>query len=299
MRKFAIPAEVRAIDEERREITSLVSTETVDSYGEILLAEGADLDRYRKNPVVLWAHDQGQPPIGNASRIEAIGGEGIEAVTKFHQFTQVARDAWELYKAGIMKAWSVGFNYDWSGDESPWRYDSKLDAFVVIRWELYEYSAVPVPANADALTRAAGDGCDAAARVLRAAGLPDHPPTPEERLAADLQRAIGGLTGLRNYRRHCEKTDTDFPVEPDRLAEADALLREILGAPKAADTPPPPEPDPAVGDPSEEQVARALTAVVDGLTAVTAQIEALPQQMRTVATDAVAAERRRYIGGRR
>ncbi|MCG3177498.1 MAG: hypothetical protein MOGMAGMI_02472 [Candidatus Omnitrophica bacterium] len=283
--------EVREVNEDLREITAMVSTESKDSYSDILLATGCRLDRYEKNPVVLWGHDLNQPPVANCVSIEAQDGEGLLAVSRFHNLTERSRDTWELYRLGIMRGWSVGFLYLWENDEAPWRYDSTRDAFVVHAWELYEYSTVTVPANADALTRAAGEGLDAAARMLRAAGLPDHPPTPEERLQQDLQRALGGLTGLRNYRRHCEKNGKDFPVETDRLDEAEELLRELRGAPEPDDAPAPPETDPAVGDPSDVD----LTAVLNTLAEVREALS--PDKQRDAIRAGVADLRRSFIGG--
>jgi hypothetical protein len=289
--------DVREIDEERREITAMVSTETMDSYDTILLAAGCELDRYRRNPVVLFGHAMHEPPVGNCSRIEAMAGEGLLAVTRFHDITERARDTWELYRTGVMRGWSCGFLPVWRGDDSPYHWDEARAALVISPWELYEYSAVTVPSNADALTRAAQDGSDAAQRMLRAAGLPDHPQTPEERLQADLQRALGGLQGLRNYRRHCVKQGIEFPVESHRLAEADELLRELRGTSADDDAPAPPETHPAVGDPSEELVARALTTLAESMAGVTTQLQTLPEQVRQATADGIAAQRRKHIGG--
>lgn len=296
LQRLMTTLDVREVDEERREITAMVSTETVDTYDTVLLASGAVLDRFMRNPVVLFGHDMGQPPVGNAKSIEAIDGEGLLAVTRFHDITELARDTWEMYRQGVMRGWSVGFLPMWRDDVAPYRWDEERQALVVAPWELYEYSAVTVPSNADALTRAAGDGSDAAQRMLRAAGLPDHPQTPEERLQSDLQRALGGLQGLRNYHRHCVKQGIEFPVETHRLAEADDLLRELRGT-SEVDVPAPPETHPAVGDPSEELVARALTTLAETMAGVTTAMQSLPEQVRAVTQETIATERRKYIGG--
>ncbi len=48
-------AVVKAIGE--NQIEAIVATNSIDRHGEILEIDGVDLKQYKKNPVVLWAHD--------------------------------------------------------------------------------------------------------------------------------------------------------------------------------------------------------------------------------------------------
>lgn len=285
-----VEVEIKGIDEANREVTGLISTETVDRDGEMLIAGGADLVDYLKNPVVLWMHDQRLPAIGKCTDV-AVAGQGLQATTRFANH-QLAGDVWELYRGGFLKAFSVGFRIDWRGEGKPYEYDEAADAFVIKRWKLYEYSCVNVPSNPDALVKAAGAGHDAAARICQAYWPGELTKSPEERAAADIARAIGGLESLRNYHRHCLKQAKEFPVELERLAEANELLSELLG--KSLETAEA-EPNPPIGAPSDDELAEQTV------------LDALKSLREAVAEDAlhgaIRAElqelRRSYIGGRR
>ena len=144
--------EIKGINESERSITALVSTAARDRMGEVLLPEGADLKQFKKNPVVLFGHNYSQPPIGRAMWIKKTA-EGILSKVQFAT-TAFADEVYQLYKDGFMKAFSVGFLpkefSDGDGKKQPRRTYSK--------WELVEYSAVPVPANPEALSLAISKG---------------------------------------------------------------------------------------------------------------------------------------------
>ncbi|MHC4745028.1 MAG: hypothetical protein ACYS8Z_24185, partial [Planctomycetota bacterium] len=54
------------VDAEERTVTAVISTGAIDRDGEVLLPKGVVLEAYLKNPVVLWAHDYWDKPIGKA-----------------------------------------------------------------------------------------------------------------------------------------------------------------------------------------------------------------------------------------
>ena len=84
-----------------------VSTETPDRDNEVFRASGFELSNYRKNPVVLWAHDYSAPPIGKALWVKTVGDK-LKAKVKFAS-TQFAQEIKQLYEEGFLSAWSVGF----------------------------------------------------------------------------------------------------------------------------------------------------------------------------------------------
>ncbi|MHC4506617.1 MAG: hypothetical protein ACYTFI_25275, partial [Planctomycetota bacterium] len=47
-----------------RAVIAKISTVAVDRDGDVMLPSGADLSDYKKNPVVMFGHDQGAIPIG-------------------------------------------------------------------------------------------------------------------------------------------------------------------------------------------------------------------------------------------
>jgi hypothetical protein len=46
------------------EVERVVSTSGRDAEGDRMLSEGVELDRFRRNPVLLWGHDTYALPIG-------------------------------------------------------------------------------------------------------------------------------------------------------------------------------------------------------------------------------------------
>ena len=145
-------SEIKTIDEREGTLTAYVSTNTRDRMNEVLDPQGIDVSNFRKNPVVLWAHDYTAPPIGKAIWIKR-DGDGILSKVKFAN-TEFAQEIFQLYKEGFLKAFSVGFmpreTVDGDGEKEPRRTFKK--------WELLEYSAVPVPANPEALALAIQKG---------------------------------------------------------------------------------------------------------------------------------------------
>lgn len=203
-------------------IVAWVSAETVDRDGDLLLAAGARLDNYRRNPVVIWAHDYRLPPIGRATDLRVVPGEGVEASTEFAD-TPFAQEIAGLYRGKFLTAFSVGFIPTASGGPSR----EGQTGLTITEWELLEYSAVPVPANPDALAKAAvGGGSDAAALLLRLYYPEAKDATTAARAAADLRRLKGAAESLRNIFRH----DPDHPpFEPAELKAALASVEEVIG----------------------------------------------------------------------
>lgn len=137
--------------EEARVLEFTGSTEIIDRDGEILSADGWELKNYKKNPVILFAHDYRQPAVGKARRVWVQDGAlkfDVEfASAEVYPF---ADTLYKLYKGGFMKATSVGFRaIEWKWGETP---NEPRRTFM--KQELLELSLVPVPANPEALTSA-------------------------------------------------------------------------------------------------------------------------------------------------
>ncbi len=132
-------------------MTFVVSSEEVDRHGDVVAAQGWHLTAYRQNPVFLWAHDYTRPVIGRARSLWVEPGQ-LLAGMEFAP-TDFAREVAALYRSGYQQGVSVGFK--------PLRYEERRQegtgAFLGLRFleqELLEVSAVPVPANRQALRRA-------------------------------------------------------------------------------------------------------------------------------------------------
>ena len=152
--------EVKAVgNPEDRTLEFIGSTGHVDRYGDIIEPGGWDVKNYLKNPVFLWAHNYGAPPVGKAVKVK----KTADALVFQVQFATAEEYAfadtiYRLYLGGYLKATSVGFqdlerepiiDKKNEGRQTGWRY---------LKQELYELSAVPVPANPNALMNAVQKG---------------------------------------------------------------------------------------------------------------------------------------------
>lgn len=141
----------KAVDLDLGIFEAMISTEDVDRQGDIVRATGARLENYLKNPVVLWAHDYGEPPVARALSVEIIPGKGLKARFQFPEWGTSARadEVRRLWAAGFLNATSIGFQPITAqplGDRNDFWGPQEF-----VEWELLEFSIVPVPANQDAL----------------------------------------------------------------------------------------------------------------------------------------------------
>ena len=122
----------------------VISTADVDRAGETIDQNGWDLEFYKSNPVVLWAHDYSSLPIGVTEDIRVQDGK-LVAKGRFapEEANPLAQHVRRLYDLKIVRAASVGF--------IPREFDPN-DSRRITKAELLEFSLVPVPANPNALS---------------------------------------------------------------------------------------------------------------------------------------------------
>lgn len=242
--------EVKAEDanDEDRTIVARVSTSDRDRDGEIIEPNGIDVKDYQKNPVLLWAHQYDQPAIGKAlwSKTDDKG-----LVCKF-QFapTQFAEDIYQLYKGGYQKAFSIGF--------IPMEFDQKTKTHQ--KTSLLEVSAVPVPANqnalvmeayqkglikSDALKKELGVGDEPETQAIQEPAVPVEPVT---QVAPVETTTIDAPVGLRFILEPTKDAEPDAPAPAPislwDIISADDLKQFILQA-VAESSRKEPDPDPA------------------------------------------------------
>ncbi len=133
-----------------REIRIVATTGVIDRQGDIVDPLGVQLDNYKPNNVVLAGHDPSQP-IGNAW--PSIVNGRLEATVRFAPagVSAKADEFCGLYKSGVMKAVSIGFQ---PIESEPLAGGGRR----FTKWELLEISLVAVPANSEALVIARGYG---------------------------------------------------------------------------------------------------------------------------------------------
>lgn len=140
--------EIKAIDEDKREISGMASTPEPDRAGDIVEPLGAKFA-----PVIplLWQHRHDMP-IGEArlSQPTKAGIGFVASVAKIAEpgpLKDMVDMAWQAIKARLVKGTSIGFN--------PSAFDYMSEGGIRFReYEIYELSAVTVPANASATIQA-------------------------------------------------------------------------------------------------------------------------------------------------
>ena len=175
----AIALEVDDINTDTKELVVRISSDVVDRDGEVMLPSGMDDTNFKNNPVVLWAHNYDLPPIAK-SLWQKVKEREVLARPKFTTKSPFAMEIFDLYSDETMKAWSVGFMPASDGvremteDDVRSRPDWAGGRTIIQGWELWEFSAVPVPANPDALALAVKSGARRLPpQVLEAMTLPD------------------------------------------------------------------------------------------------------------------------------
>lgn len=180
-------------DPEERILEFIGSTSDVDRYGDVIEVEGWDFKHFMskgKGPF-LWAHDYKMPPVGVAKKVNN-SKEGLSFQVYFPTLEEIGPTwpanhptpdcIYRCYLNGLLKATSVGFRdferepiTDKEGKQSGWRFKKQ---------ELYELSAVPVPANPQAVIMALQKGVVSPEEVARLSGVPfDDGPGREDSTA--------------------------------------------------------------------------------------------------------------------
>jgi HK97 family phage major capsid protein/HK97 family phage prohead protease len=143
-KNFSIGAVVKNLGEGLLE--AVVASNRRDRHGEILDIQGLNISEYKKDPVVLWAHDYTQPPIGRAESIKKVGDKLITKIKFAINESEFARKIYALYKGKFLNAFSIGF------------IPLEIDGDTYTKSEMIEFSSVPIPANPDALALAMSKG---------------------------------------------------------------------------------------------------------------------------------------------
>jgi hypothetical protein len=160
IRKYYTLDPIKSIEETADGLTVdfVISTDTVDRVGDAVSADGWELDNYRKNPVILWAHDYSQMPVAR-SLSEQINAGKLASKAQFtpRELSEMGYMVGQMYAKGFMNAVSVGFKgLEWTFTNDKGR-PCGID---FSKQELLEYSTVPVPCNPEALIGAKSLGID-------------------------------------------------------------------------------------------------------------------------------------------
>jgi HK97 family phage prohead protease len=149
--KYKYYTNIKSIDEESRVVRFIASTEDVDRDNEKVLSTGWKLDSYKKNPVVLWAHNYTELPIGRADVWIDKDAKALMADITFAEMEQNSKadSVFKMVKSGVLNAVSVGFSPNMK--KAKFGQTEKEPSITFEEQELLEISVVPVPANRNAI----------------------------------------------------------------------------------------------------------------------------------------------------
>lgn len=230
--------EVRAAkDLGDRVLTFVCSTDGIKRDGNRVRNEANawDFGNFSKNPVMLWTHDYGSPdrpplpPIGSWVdwRVERTdSGSALVMSGKFanHDFADMI---YNLYLDGHMRAVSIGW--------TPLEYQEIVEDGRFVGWdftrnELLECSAVPIPADPDAIMIAAQRGLISEGNMDHfrnwtttsrgVAYVLDSRPAPTRSWAEDLWREVGVAAEAASAADAVERAPGDAPMEEPAGGEA-------------------------------------------------------------------------------
>ena len=158
LQKVQLDSEPKALEGDAapaRAIRFVVSRNTVDRDNDTIDQKGWNLDSFRKNPVVPFAHDYRSLPVAKAVDTSIEDGALIStAVFPTRDIYPFGDTVYQMIREGFLNAVSVGFR--------PKKHEVNKDrgGFDFLEQELLEYSIVPVPSNPEALVQARSKGID-------------------------------------------------------------------------------------------------------------------------------------------
>ena len=210
-------------------MTFVLSDESVNSHGTWVKTSGINLERFKKNPVMLWSHDSAFPPIGKWENVR-IEGDKLLADAVFDEDDALAQAFKRKVEQGLLKACSIGFYAKkFSSDVADIKPGQRFET--IVESELIECSLCSVGSNENAmvLMNAEGERLEMNERGFVALGMKliensnnKENSMSEEltKLKADLQAKEDELVELRAFKQAQEQ------AEKERLEEARKELIE-------------------------------------------------------------------------
>jgi hypothetical protein len=210
----SVPESVELIAGERADV-SLVSVESLDRQSEVVIAKGVNLDIFKANPIVTFAHKYDELPVGRAKWIKLVQ-RGLLAKTQYAKKPEGWQGPWlpdavfSMTQEGILKGKSIGFLptriRSATKEEISLNPTWKNANAVIESCVLLEYAVAPVPCNQDALTIAVSKGLD---------------PKLAEKLGLKVPEVKAKTVKAKrpDYYGQLLKALGEIDLDPDRIAE--------------------------------------------------------------------------------
>ena len=218
----------------------ICDSSVVDAHGTRIMIEGIRLDRFRKNPIVLFMHEGNSLPIGRLENIRIEGTQLVgELITDDSDPDTEAQRIIHKIKNGFLNGFSVMGN-SLSESKDPAHMLPGQASVTILELDLYEVSVAILPSNENAVTiqRSVHNYLainphlkkhTMSKEIRRKLGL------PEDATDADVEAAIDKLQGT-NPNPGTAPTETTEPIlrvleklseKVDKLAEVGQLTQQI------------------------------------------------------------------------
>ena len=196
---------------------------TIDAVKERMDPQSVILDRFMKNPVMLFEHDQ-KYPIGKFTKVEpredGVWIEGYVSGSKSEKVSYVR----DLVKEGVLKTLSI--RYDVEDVNKSFKQDPlHNDGTLIKDWELQEVSIVSIPCQPDSVFSLVGVKSLGEARemVLRAKGA---------KAASLINKRIDAVVAKGSSKEELmQRLSQQAGMDPGEIA--DVLAGEITPIPEA------------------------------------------------------------------
>ena len=235
----------------------VIAANEVSRNGDELNLRGISFKNYRKNPVVLWAHDSYQGiPIAKTVKIGHDDQGRIVADFEFNSDDEFAARVENAWNGGFIRAASI--RYMPTKVVEVRNEDGSVDRLRVEGSDLLEWSLVPVPADPDSV-RAAARAMNLPAEIFRGFE-PEPEPLPEtvteepepEPVVMESEPAPG-LEAEPNQ---------DDPIEAlrERIDALEEELRELAARDSTTEEEPQESPSPEEPEGSQDPMLAAIGA---------------------------------------
>lgn len=132
---------MKSLDDGSRVLTGIATTPTPDRVGDVVVPGGIQF----KTPFPLPFQHDPERPIGTVTKMTITdAGAEVEATIAAAGIAPYIDEAYNLIKAGLVPGLSIGFR------PIEYAYNKENDGYVFRKSEVFELSAVTIPANADA-----------------------------------------------------------------------------------------------------------------------------------------------------
>jgi len=259
-----------------RDIKFVISTGSQDRDSDIIDVNGWDIDNYKQNPVVLWAHDYWSPPVARATEV-GLEDDKLVAVDRFtpKEISPFGHMVYQMVAAKFLRATSVGFKpkqYVWNDEHKGYDFSEQ---------ELLEHSIVPVPSNPEALEAASAVGIDLLPMKRWAEKILDDDPDAD-RVALWLPKDTVEIV-------HAALTNVAVSLTDTSTSADDASWKTITEGGSTIDPPAESVDGNIKTEPSEAIMEEAIQALSDVIKELREAVEKIPEQVATAVEEKLAA----------